>query len=143
MVLEGRVELPRPCGHTALNRACLPIPPLEPQLVTTEIKIDIGKSAGRVSLVPPRAHGISSFENPFGFDIPVLDVQKSLRLVNNIGKVNAPHPGGNAVDVKRVDHKDRRNVVYHQFLKALIARDSKAGIGVGAGVKQKLVGFLV
>ncbi len=29
MVLEGGVEPPRPRGHTDLNRARLPIPPLE------------------------------------------------------------------------------------------------------------------
>lgn len=28
MVREGGVEPPRPCGHTDLNRARLPIPPL-------------------------------------------------------------------------------------------------------------------
>lgn len=26
MVREGRFELPRPCGHTGLSRACMPIP---------------------------------------------------------------------------------------------------------------------
>ena len=29
MVLKGGVEPPRPFGHTDLNRARLPIPPLE------------------------------------------------------------------------------------------------------------------
>lgn len=33
-VREGGVEPPRPCGHTDLNRARLPIPPLAPRVPT-------------------------------------------------------------------------------------------------------------
>jgi hypothetical protein len=28
-VLEGRFELPQPCGYSALNATCLPVPPLQ------------------------------------------------------------------------------------------------------------------
>lgn len=41
LVLEGGVEPPRPHGHTDLNRARLPIPPLELERMSayTAIKI--------------------------------------------------------------------------------------------------------
>jgi len=47
MVGEGRVELPRPCGHSALNATCLPISPLAPVyfICSDMSKIILGKNS--------------------------------------------------------------------------------------------------
>ena len=64
LVGKERLELSRPCGHTALNRTCLPIPP-HPHVILVAVLL-----------------------YAFSFQIPILYRPESVGLAVNRGKLN-------------------------------------------------------